>query len=175
MFLSRCRTPLLVALCGILLAACGFQLRGSHALPFKTIFLGGGTYSTINVALKRQIEAGGTTQVVATPGEAEVQLQVIRDGRSREITSLNAFGKVREYELRRYFDFRLVGRGGQERIPVTKLFIRRHLTYDDNEILAKEAEEGLLYKEMDEDLVRQLLRRLAAAQPAAPAEEAAPR
>jgi LPS-assembly lipoprotein len=158
------RRLLLGGLGSTLLAGCGFQLRGAPAMPFQSIYLGTGEYSELTAALRRQLEAGGT-QVVANAAEAEVQLQVLKDTRAREITSMNSSGKVREFELRRFFDFRLTQRGGGERIPIGKIAIKRTLTYDDNDLLAKEGEEALLYKDMDSDLVRQLLRRLAAAKP----------
>jgi len=159
------RRLLLGGLGSTLLAGCGFQLRGAQAMPFHSIYLGMSEYSDLAAALRRQIEAGGT-QVVPSAAEADVQLQVLKDTRAREITSLNSAGKVREYELRRYFDFRLTDKSGAERVPVAKIFIKRTLTYNDNDLLAKEGEEALLYKDMDADLVRQLLRRLAAARPA---------
>lgn len=146
-----------------LLAACGFQLRGAQPLPFESIHLGTGEFSPLSSALKRQVEANGTTRVVQDPAQAEVRLEVIKDARSKEITSLNSAGKVREFELRRSFDFRLVDRSGAERITRTSLLLKRTLTFSDTEVLAKEQEEVLLYKEMDADLVRQLIRRLAAA------------
>lgn len=159
------RRLLLGSLATTVLAGCGFQLRGAQPMPFHSIYLGMPDYSELAASLRRQIESGGT-QVVSSAAEAEVQLQVIRDARQREITSLNSAGKVREYELRRYFDFRLTDKSGAERIPVAKIFIKRTLTYTDNDLLAKEGEETLLYKDMDADLVRQLLRRLAVAKPA---------
>ncbi|MDY0014285.1 MAG: LPS assembly lipoprotein LptE [Rhodocyclaceae bacterium] len=160
------RRLLLAALAVPLLAACGFQLRGAQPLPFSSIHLGTGEFTELSSALKRQVEASGNAQVVSNPAEAEVRLEVLKDTRAREITSLNSAGKVREFELRRAFDFRLVDRSGAERIPRTSLLIKRTLTFSDTEVLAKEQEEALLYKEMDTDLVRQLIRRLAAAQPA---------
>lgn len=161
------RRLLLVGLTITLLAGCGFQLKGPQPMPFQTIYLGMGEYSVLGASLKRQIEANGSTKVMATAAEAEVRLQVLRDGRNRNINSVNAAGKVREYELVRTFDFRLTGSKGEEWIPVAKILIKRILTYDDNDLLAKENEQELLYKDMDTDLVRQVLRRLAAAHPPA--------
>jgi len=163
---SSRRRLLLAGLAATLLAGCGFQLRGPQTMPFQTIYLGMSEYSELNAALRRQIEANGSTKVMAAAAEAEVQLQVLKDSRNKEITSINSAGKVREYELRRSFDFRLTDRGGAERVPPSKIFIKRTLTFNDNDLLAKEGEEALLYQEMDDDLVRQLLRRLAAARPA---------
>lgn len=159
------RHLLLAALAATLLGGCGFQLRGAQPMPFQTIHLGMSEYSELAAALTRQIEASGNAKVVPAANEAEVKLQVLRDARTREITSLNAAGKVREYELRRAFDFRVTDKSGAERVPVSKILIKRTLTFNDNDLLAKEGEETLLFKEMDADLVRQLLRRLAAARP----------
>lgn len=159
------RRLFLAGLATALLAGCGFQLRGPQPMPFQTIHLGMSEYSELAAALRRQIEASGNAKVVAAANEAEVKMQIIKDTRVREITSLNAAGKVREYELRRYFDFRVTDKAGAERIPVSKILIKRTLTFNDADLLAKEGEEALLYKEMDADLVRQLLRRLATARP----------
>ena len=165
--MQRARRRLLLgSLAATALAGCGFQLRGAQTLPFQSIYLGMSEYSELAAALRRQIEASGA-HVVDSGAEAEVQLQVLKDARNRDITSLNSAGKVREYELRRSFDFRLTDRSGGERIPPSKISIKRTLTFNDNDLLAKEGEEALLYKDMDADLVRQLLRRLAAARPAA--------
>jgi LPS-assembly lipoprotein len=47
--------------------------------------------------------------------------------------------------------------------------LTRDVTYNDAEILAKEAEEQLLFRDMQTDMVQQILRRLAAAKPPKPA------
>ena len=53
-------------------------------------------------------------------------------------------------------------RQGIERIPDTELVQQRDISYSESSALAKEAEEDLLYRNMQSDLVRQILRRLAA-------------
>ena len=47
-------------------------------------------------------------------------------------------------------------------MPANQIVLQRDMTFDDAQILAKEAEEGMLWHEMQDDLVLQLLRRLAA-------------
>ena len=47
------------------------------------------------------------------------------------------------------------------------LFRSRDLTYDDTQVLAKESEELLLYRDMKSDAIQQMLRRLSAAKPVA--------
>ena len=58
--------------------------------------------------------------------------------------------------------FRVVTPNGEERIPETELLQQRDISYNETIALAKEAEEALLYRNMQTDLVQQLLRRLAA-------------
>jgi len=160
----RTRRTALLALLGLpLLGACGFHLRGPQPMAFSSIHLGMGAYSELAAALRRQIPNSGTTQVEDDPTKAEALLHVLRDARTRDILSLNAAGKVREYRLGYDFAFRLSARDGRELIPPTELHVQRDMTYDDANILAKEQEEALLFKDMQSDIVQQLLRRLAAA------------
>jgi LPS-assembly lipoprotein len=39
------------------------------------------------------------------------------------------------------------------------------MTYDDSQVLAKEAEEQLLFRDMQSDMAQQVLRRIATAKP----------
>jgi LPS-assembly lipoprotein len=59
--------------------------------------------------------------------------------------------------------FQLLDRAGKALIPPTSLTARREYTFDDSQVLGKEQEEALLYRDMQNDLVQQLMRRLAAA------------
>jgi LPS-assembly lipoprotein len=46
--------------------------------------------------------------------------------------------------------------------------LTRDVTYNDADILAKEAEEQLLFRDMQSDMVQQVLRRLSSAEPPKP-------
>ena len=59
--------------------------------------------------------------------------------------------------------FKLRASDGRELIPDTELLQQRDISYNETIALAKEAEEALLFRNMQTDLVQQLLRRLAAA------------
>ena len=48
-----------------------------------------------------------------------------------------------------------------------KSTLRRNIAVDESQVLAKESEEALLYRDMQADLVQQILRRLAAIKPVA--------
>ena len=51
---------------------------------------------------------------------------------------------------------------GKELIPETELLQQRDISFNESAVLAKEAEEALLYRDMQTDIVQQLMRRLAA-------------
>jgi LPS-assembly lipoprotein len=154
----------------LLLAGCGFRLRGTAHVPFETIHVPGAT-SGIALDLKRNIEAGTRARVVDDPKAAQALLQVTEEARSREILSLTSAGRVREFQLRYRVGFRVHDGKGGEFVPVSVIQLTRDMTYSDAEILAKEQEEQLLFRDMRTDMVQQILRRLASAKPPAPRVE----
>ncbi len=56
---------------------------------------------------------------------------------------------------------RLFTPDGVDLIPETELRQQRDVSYNESQALAKESEEALLYRDMQSDLVQQLMRRLA--------------
>ena len=146
------------------LAACGFQLRQAPNFAFKTIHVGSGESSPIGNELKRSIAANGNVQVVnaAQLNTADVVLDVLGEQREKVVVSLNSTGQVREFQLRSRFTFRLRTQLGRELIPSTEILQQRDISFNESAVLSKEAEEALLYRDMQTDIVQQLLRRLAA-------------
>ena len=150
-----------------LLAGCGFQLRGTADLPFETLYLpatGG-----IGLDLKRNIQAGTRTVVVDDPRQAQAVLELLQEVRQKDILSLSAGGRVREFRLLYRVAFRVHDGKGGEYLPTATLQLARDFTFNDAEILAKETEEQLLYREMQADMVRQIMRRLSGAKKPSPA------
>ena len=147
------------------LSACGFQLRGTAALPFETLYIPN-TTGGIALDLKRNIQGGTRTAVVTDEKSAQARLELSGETRFRNILSLSGAGRVRELQLVLRVNIRVHDGKGGEFIPLTTLSITRDLTYNDTDVLAKESEEAAIYREMQADLVQQILRRLSAAQPA---------
>ncbi len=144
------------------LAACGFKLRGAQQLPFETIYLGFGPNSALGAELARNIRAGTNTQVVDDRARAQAVLDVLGEAREREVLSVNAQGRAREFQLRLRLQFRLHDGKGRELIPPTQIAVQRDVSFNEAQVLAKESEEALLYRDMQTDVVQQVLRRLAA-------------
>lgn len=153
----------LALLTSLLLAACGFQLRGSVDLPWTTLHLGLSENDPLYHQIRRAIEAGSQTRIVGDAQAAQASLVVLQNLPSKSILSLSGKGLVREFQLTRSFVYRIVDAQGGERVPASQIIIQREMTFDDERIYAKEAEEALIVKEMERDLVVQLLRRLNAA------------
>lgn len=154
---------LIAVLLALLLTACGFQLRGAQPLPFSSLHIGTAENSELGAALRRNIRALGSTQLADTPQEAQAIFSVIGEAREKVILSLSATGRVREFQLRYRFAYRVHDLKGREFIPPTEIVLVRDISFSDERVLAKEQEEVLLYRDMQNDMVQQVLRRLAAA------------
>jgi len=143
------------------LAACGFQLRGAQPLPFKSLYLTVAENSELGAALKRNIRAVGGTEITEAAKDAQAIFTIVGDAREKNILSLSSAGRVREFQLRYRFVFTVVDQQGREFLPTSEIVITRDITFSDAQVLAKEQEEVLLWRDMQNDLMQQILRRMA--------------
>jgi len=151
----------------VLLAGCGFRLRGTADVPFQTLYVPNSD-SGIALDLKRNVQAGTQAKVVDDAKQAEAILAFSEENREKNILSLNSQGRVREFQLRYRVGFRVHDGKGGEYIPQTAIILTRDITFNDTDVLAKEAEEQLLFRDMQSDMVQQIMRRLAASQKPVP-------
>ena len=149
------------------LAGCGFQLRGTAEVPFERIFVQGAT-GGIALDLKRNIQAGTSATVLDSPKGADAILSFTGEARNKKILSLTGTGRVREFRLVYLVGFRLHDGKGGEYIPPSTIELTRDVSFNDSEILAKEAEEALLFRDMQADMVQQVMRRIAASRKPVP-------
>jgi LPS-assembly lipoprotein len=143
------------------LAGCGFELRKAPVFAFKTLSMGGGS-ALVNY-LRRLIVAAGTVTLLPPEraSEADAVLTILSEGRERVVLSTNAVGEVRELQLRLRVRYRLYTPAGKE-LQVAEIVQQRDLTYNETSALAKEGEAELLFRDMQNDIAQQTLRRLAA-------------
>lgn len=153
-----------------MLAACGFQLRGAGAdsgrLPFNSIHVAASQSSNFANTLKRYIAASGT-EVTNDPKEAEAIMEVLRESQDKSILSRNSQGRVREYSLQYTLQFRVKNNNNAELLPASEISLRRTISFNESAVLAKESEEAMLYRDMQNDMVQQVVRRMAALKPQA--------
>ena len=152
------------------LTGCGFQLRGTANVPFDAVYVPGAT-GGIALDLKRSIQAGTRAKVVDDAKQADAILQFLQETRQKVILSLSGTGRVREYRLLYRVGFRVHDGKGAEYVAPTTIELSRDITFNDSEVLAKESEEQLLIRDMQTDMLQQILRRLASAQKPRPKVE----
>jgi len=156
------RRPFLaaVAVAALALGGCGFQLRGTQTLPIDTLFLALPANSQLGAEITRVVRASTNAIVVTDRKKAQAIFELLGESREREVLSINAQGRAREYQLRLSSSFRVIDPNGIELIAPTTLTARRDISFNESELLAKESEEGMLYRDMQSDLVRQMVKRL---------------
>lgn len=149
----------ILVLVGVLgLGACGFQLRGDASLPFESLYIEGG--QDIVVDLQRAIRPTAT-KVTDSAKDAEAVLQITGESREKRILGLTSAGRVSEFRLLYRVNFKVAGKNGDLLSP-QQIELRRDITFNDSQTLAKESEEGLLYRDMQVDAVQQIIRRMSA-------------
>jgi LPS-assembly lipoprotein len=149
--------------CTLLVAGCGFQLRGPANLPFDTLYVQAPTGSQFANQFRRVVAAGSATRVVEDPKVAEATLVLVQELREKNILSLSGTGRVREFQLRYRMSYRLLDKNAVETLPVSEIVLTRDFSFNDQDTLSKESEEALLFRDMQNDAVQQLVRRLQAA------------
>ena len=154
-----------------LVAGCGFQLRGAYSLPYESLFVAGTDYSPIIAGIKRAIRASGSARLAETAQDAQATFQPTIEAKDTVILSYSSSGRAREKRLRYLYGYRVVDGKGRDLVLPSQVEVYRDLTYADSDVLAKTQEEELLWRDMESDLVQQLMRRLAAAKPKPPAVE----
>lgn len=152
------RSLLAAAFAAPLLSACGFRLRGSFTAPFETMYLQTNANTPFYTVLRQTIESGSNVRIVRRAQEAEAILEILRMERTRDVLTFNDTGLAREYELTLDLEFRLTAPDGYEYLPATHLSTSRDLTYSESEFLSREKEEEMLYVDMENDLIAQLVR-----------------
>ena len=164
---NRWYKPILALCLAATLGGCGFQLRGSASLPYASLYIDLPANNALGAELARNLRAGTSTRIVEKRGEAQAILQANAETRSKTILSLGSSGAVREFRLKYAFAWRVIDQNGTDIAAPGNLLIERDYSFNDNQVLAKESEEALLYRDMQTDMVQQVMRHLAAAPGAA--------
>lgn len=151
-----------------LLTACGFQLRQTNDFAFKTLYANFSTTSPLGVELRRNLLGTGRLDLLTDPQQmpkADAILDILGETRQQVPVSVSATGQVRELQLRLQVQFRLRTPQGVELIESVALTQQRDLSFTETAALSKEIEQGILYRDMQTDIVQQIMRRLSAVKP----------
>jgi LPS-assembly lipoprotein len=141
-------------------ASCGFQLRGEPAVGLKSLNITTNVPSAVAVDIRRAL-AGSATRVVPSAADAAAQLRILGEGRDKQVHTITGTGRVYEFELRLVVRYDVLVPGRElPLIPSTEVETRRLITYSETAPIAKEAEEQLLFKDMQVELAGRILRQI---------------
>ena len=161
-----------------LLAGCGFHWAGSRPLPpaLSSVYIDVVTpYRVSKPPLEgalssRLLRRGARLSGSLTSAHTILRITDLKE--TREVLSVDPFGKAVEFKLTTRITWTLVGDGGVVLTPDT-IQVSRDYSFNAQQMLAKEAEEARLQAYMQDELAELLLLRveaLLAAAPAAPAD-----
>ncbi len=164
-----------------LLGGCGFRLRQAPSFAFTTLMATLPATSPLRRELRTALVSSGITVVDAAlpppppqpggavpaqpappPPQVDAVLDILTDQREKSVVGSTAAGQVREFQLRLRFRFKLSTPKGKELIPESEILLQRDISYSESIALSKQEEEAELYRDMQTDVVQQVLRRLAA-------------
>lgn len=146
------------------LGGCGFHLRGEVKVPDslkETRIVGIAEYSPLSLELKKVLTSAGS-RVLPASAQASSTITISNELYKRRVLSVDAQGRVAEYELIYSYTFRVDGAGDTNLVPSQQIELNRDYRFDPNNVLAKDAEEAQIRKEMISFSVRQLMRRVEA-------------
>ena len=149
-----------------LVSGCGFQLRRLDGMPFASLYLDAPPGSVVAQRIRNALISNKKTRLAASADQAEAVLKLGQEERSKAILSLSGAGRVTEYRLGLQLTYRVNDKDGRTLAAPEVIELSRDITYDDTQVLAKAAEEQLLYRDMEDGATRRILRRLQSIGPA---------
>jgi LPS-assembly lipoprotein len=142
-----------------LLAGCGFELRGQAALPFNKAYVDAAQSSILGGMLKKQLEQH--SKLVTVRSQADIVIKLADESREKSILTLSSAGKVQEYRLVHKIAVSVTDPKDKEILPPVTLQQTRDFSYNSQQALATDAFEASLHHDMDEQILQQIMRRLA--------------
>jgi len=153
-----------LAAAALLLAGCGFHLRGAAVLPkgVDRIHVQAAN-PDLTDELTLFLQDGGAKVLPSAKG-ADAVLAVNDERFDRRVLTVDPkTGKAREYQLSYSLNFALRGKNGTMLVAPQQVKLDRDYVFDADQVLGSSAQESTLRTEMRRDAVQQILRRLEAA------------
>ena len=146
----------------IVLAGCGFHLRGTAIIPdgLKTMYIQGVNLKRdLGLELKRGLTRNDVT-VLDSYQEGSAVLTILQHKIDRRVLSVGSDAKVSEYELYGTVKFSISDSSGQALAENQEVEARRDYRFDQEQVLASDEEERLLREQLNQQLAQGILRRL---------------
>lgn len=165
---SRTRRHILSLLMLAPLGACGFALRGSRAnsrMPFSSIHLSVTPRTPLERDLRSAILSQDGIIISDDAKSADISLRILSAAEEKKILTLNAQGQVREFSLLYRINFDVRDKTGKVLLAPTELALQTFMSFSESQALAKETEEKMIFSDLRNDAVSQIIRRLARLKP----------
>lgn len=154
---------LLISIIVLGLSACGFHLKQATPLAFHSIYTNINLDREFGAQLERVIKANSPgTIFVRSLDEADIFLRVIDNEQTKNQISIDAEGRVDEYELILDFTFEILTQAGDVVLAPTTLQSIREIPYNERVVQAKESEIDTTFRDMRQSLIDLIMRRISA-------------
>ena len=152
----------ILALIVVCLSGCGFQLRGTVAPnpALQNLYLKTATpYGELTRNLREYFKISDI-HVTATEQDADIVLQILNESQNQVLLSVGGTAQTRQYSLVLYVTFQVTNNRGKILLPPQVLSENRTLTVLSNQILGGSNEQILLYQQMRQAIVYDIMNRL---------------
>ena len=149
----------------ITLSACGFQLRGSSALPEEmsvTYIKSNRPYGSLMDDFADALRAHHV-KVTDNRNEATAVLKIITDTRDKVVLSVDDRGNVLEYQLRQRIQFSVKTSDQLPLVEPQSVTMTRDYLYSSTDVLSKDREEEVVRRTLQRELVNLAMLRITAA------------
>lgn len=153
--------PALVACACLVLAACGFQLRGSHELAPELARLNVTAPIEIQRQLRRTLtNMGVEVSALGSSLPEAFSLRVVNEDVNTRTISFDANVDAAEIEFRREIVFELQSPDGVIVLGPERIDLERVYVHDRDRLLGETGERDILDNEMDDEASQRIIRRL---------------
>lgn len=125
----------------------------------ETRIVGVAEFAPLGLQLKKALTSAGST-VLPVSAKTSSTITISKELYNRRVLSVDAQGRVAEYDLTYSFEFNVTDEAGVVLVPNQKIELNRDYRFDPNNVLAKDAEEAQIRTDMIIFAVRQLMRRI---------------
>jgi LPS-assembly lipoprotein len=156
----------MITLLALLIAGCGFKLRGEADLPpelAKTYINSnrppGAPPSSLGRTLNDLLVANGV-EVTKTPQGATAIIELLDERIRRRIVASDSIGDTREYTFTLEVDYRVAMPNGRPLLAMDTIRLSRDIIYAESEVLGRQEGEAITLREMESSAAQAIVRRL---------------
>lgn len=145
----------------LFLTACGWQLRGGlDTSSLDSVYVSGaGLGSTMSGYIVDRLRSQGVN-ITNSRNQAQYHIQIQDEKFSQRTVSIGSNARAAEYLLSQELTIKVADSADNILIPELTLRAERNMDFDEEQVIAKAAESDIIRKELQEEIVRQLVDRL---------------